>query len=173
MASTVAQVGQKAGKPHDKRQGKPSERLQGSHRILNIIINNNIKNNYSNVNLASRHQVCATQVSSLQTFSTCVVTIALRRDQRTPSKVKFGSVPTDPQQEPLGVGQHPIVEPSQCCRISHLIEMILQQFDEEASQHGCFWCHICLRTCDHHVDDGLGSVEAGVGSVPKLHHRCL
>ena len=106
-------------------------------------------------------------------FSTCVVTIPPRRDQQIPAKVKSGSIPTDPQQKALGVGQHPIVEPSQCCRIGNLIEMILQELDEEASQHGCFWCHIRLRACEHHVHYGLGSVKAGVGSVPKLHHRCL
>ena len=36
MASTAAQIGQKADKPQNKRQGNPSERQEGSHRFPNM-----------------------------------------------------------------------------------------------------------------------------------------
>ena len=74
--------------------------------------------------------------------------------------------PADPQQEPFRMSQHAVMEPSQGCRVGHLIEVVLQQLDEEASQHSCFWCDIRLWACEHHVDDGLGGVEASVSSVP-------
>ena len=64
------------------------------------------------------------------------------------------------------MSQHAIMEPRQGGRISHLIEVVFKQFDEQPSQHSRLRGCISLRACEHHVNQGFGGLKAGVHSVP-------
>ena len=82
-------------------------------------------------------------------------------------------LPANPKLEALRMSQHPIMQPCQGSGIGHFIEVVLQQFDEQASQHSSLWGDVCFWAGEHHVDNGLGGIESGVGSVPQLDQGCL